>query len=58
MIEKWQALNALHPDANYEIRNGVLDWRSDDIPEPTEEEIQAAVEQINDVEININSTNE
>ena len=44
MITKGQAINNLHPDAEWVINvDGQLDWHSADITQPTQEEIDAEV---------------
>ena len=44
MITKGQAINNLHPDAEWVINvDGHLDWHSADITQPTQAEIDAEV---------------
>jgi hypothetical protein len=39
----FQAVKALHPNASFEVRNGVLVWKDSYIKKPTEEQIQAKI---------------
>ena len=44
MITKGQAINSLHPNAEWVINvDGHLDWHSTDITQPTQSEIDAEV---------------
>ena len=45
-ISKLEAIKSLHPTAEFSIRDGLVTWQSDDIDEPTEEEITAEQERL------------
>jgi len=45
-IEK--ALISLTPDGEWAIRDGVIEWLSPNIPQPTDSEIQAEVQRLQD----------
>lgn len=40
-LTKATAIKSLHPNAEFVIRGGELEWMSPDIPQPTEAEIDA-----------------
>ena len=42
----FEALLQLAPNADFYIENNVLTWNSSDIPQPTEEEIQAKIAEL------------
>jgi len=46
MIDKAQAIKNLAPEAEWVMRDGVIEWLSADIPQPTDEEIEAEVERL------------
>ena len=45
-ISKLEAIQSLHPTAQFVLRGDELTWQSDDITEPTEEEIIAEQERL------------
>ena len=45
-ITKLEAIQSLRPTAQYVLRGDELTWQSDDITEPTEEEITAEQERL------------
>ena len=45
-ISKLEAIQSLHPTAQFVLRGDGLTWQSDDITEPTEEEITAEQERL------------
>ena len=45
-ISKLEAIQSLHPTAQFVLRGDELTWQSDDITEPTEEEITAEQERL------------
>ena len=45
-ITKLEAIQSLHPTAQYVLRGDELTWVSEDIEEPTEEEITAEQERL------------
>ena len=45
-ITKLEAIQSLHPTAQYVLRGDELTWISEDIEEPTEEEITAEQERL------------
>jgi hypothetical protein len=45
-ITKLEAIQSLHPTAQFVLRGDELTWQSDDITEPTEEEITAEQERL------------
>ena len=45
-ISKLEAIKSLHPTAEFSIRDGLVTWVSEDIDEPTEEEITAEQERL------------
>lgn len=45
-ITKLEAIQSLHPTAQYVLRGDELTWISEDITEPTEEEITAEQERL------------
>ena len=45
-ISKLEAIQSLHPTAEFSIRDGLVTWVSEDIEEPTEEEITAEQERL------------
>ena len=42
----FEALLKLAPNANFYIENGIVTWNSNDITQPTEEEIQAKIAEL------------
>ena len=45
-ISKLQAIQSLHPTAQFVLKGGELTWQSEDITEPTEAEITAEQERL------------
>ena len=45
-ISKLEAIQSLHPTAQFVLKGGELTWQSEDITEPTEEEITAEQERL------------
>jgi hypothetical protein len=43
MINIAKALNSLKPTAEFSIQNGVINWISTEVQQPTESEIQAEI---------------
>ena len=43
MVDKTEALASLKPTSKWMIRNDVITWKSDDITQPTQSEIDAEI---------------
>ena len=43
MITTAEALQSLEPNSNWVVRDGVIEWLSDDITQPTSAEVDAEV---------------